>query len=234
MASEASEEHVQAPEDKPGLSEALVALAEGLGKGSANSAEEFESLKVKLLAVRVADLRNLAKHVNVRLTGASKKGEIVERLVAMAMIDATRKEGDSETARLTYITDSVHSVLAALPAFGQVSDWKKDLAGLRFHFMDLFTYLVYGRNKSFDMEAMKAFRSLKGYVFFKDGYVKNVWTKNFSGQDKEDEPCIMYVRGYVHHSLSCDPSLVVFVSLNSKTGEVYSGQCNCVAGYVLS
>ena len=29
---------------------------------------------------------------------------------------------------------------------------------------------------------------------------------------------VTFVRGYVHHSLSCDPSLVVFVALNANTG----------------
>ena len=79
------------------------------------------------------------------------------------------------------------------------------------------------------MEAMKAFRSLKGYVFFRGLYVRSVWTKPFPCE-QADGVDITYIRGYVHHSLSCDLSLVVFAALNSQTGEVYSAQCNCVAG----
>ena len=40
--------------------------------------------------------------------------------------------------------------------------------------MNLLIYLVYGREKTFDMQSMKAFRSLKAYNFF-DGFVRNVW-----------------------------------------------------------
>ena len=32
--------------------------------------------------------------------------------------------------------------------------------------MNLLMYLVYGREKTFDMQSMKAFRSLKAYKFF--------------------------------------------------------------------
>ena len=214
-----------------GLPDALSVLAHGLAKGSANSADEIADLNKSLLALRVAELKSIAQHLNVRLTGASKKFEIVERLMAMSLIDAMRKDGESETARLTYITDSVRTRLSDLPRFAEVKDWSKDFCTsiLKFHFMDIFTYLVYGRNKTFDMEAMKAFRSLKGYVFFRDQYVRNVWTKHFPCE-QADGVDITYIRGYVHHSLSCDPSLVVFAALNSQTGEVYSAQCNCVAG----
>ena len=59
--------------------------------------------------------------------------------------------------------------------------------------------------------------------------MRNVWTKHFLCE-QADGVDITYIRGYVHHSLSCDPSLVVFAALYSQTGEVYSAQCNCVAG----
>ena len=47
---------------------------------------------------------------------------------------------------------------------------------------------------------------------------------------EEDHVPVTYVRGYVHHSMSYDPSLEVYVDLNSETGHVYRAQCNCVAG----
>ena len=109
--------------------------------------------------------------------------------------------------------------------------WTKDFGSVvkEFHFMNVLTYLVYGRDKTFDMESMRAFRSLKGYCFFADGLVKNVWTHSFLSQERDDVT-ITYVRGYVHHSMSSDPSLIVYVALNGATGDVYSAQCNCVAG----
>ena len=65
-----------------GLPDTLSVLAHGLAKGSANSADEIADLNKSLLALRVAELKSIAKHLNVRLTGASKKSEIVERLMA--------------------------------------------------------------------------------------------------------------------------------------------------------
>ena len=58
-----------------GLPDALSVLAHGLAKGSANSADEIADLNKSLLALRVAQLKSIAKHLNVRLTGASKKSE---------------------------------------------------------------------------------------------------------------------------------------------------------------
>ena len=55
--------------------------------------------------------------------------------------------------------------------------WGKQLKDILndFTFMNLLIYLVYGRDKSFDMESLKA---LKAYKYFYDGYVKNVWFLN--------------------------------------------------------
>ena len=47
---------------------------------------------------------------------------------------------------------------------------------------------------------------------------------------ERDDVTITYVRGYVHHSMSSDPSLIVYVASNCATEDVYSAQCNCVAG----
>ena len=39
----------------------------------------------------------------------------------------------------------------------------------------------------------------------------------------------VYFRGFVHHSLSCEAPLKVFVALNRDTGDAYSAQCSCVS-----
>ena len=41
---------------------------------------------------------------------------------------------------------------------------------------------------------------------------------------------VLYFHAYVHHSLTYDSPLNVFVSLNGDTGDVYSGKCICVSG----
>ena len=108
--------------------------------------------------------------------------------------------------------------------------WGKQLKDILndFTFMNLLIYLVYGRDKSFDMESLKAFKSLKAYKYFYDGYVKNVWIfKCLCNNDLNLK--VLYFRAYVHHSFSCDLPLEVFVSLNADNGDVYSAQCSCVS-----
>ena len=213
------------------ISPEMQIVMDGLARGSKSSDEQFASLRCSLQGLRVCDLKLVAKNLNVRLTGASRKNDIVERLIAMAQIDATRRnETGDAPLRLTYIDADVREVLKSLPSFDSVTEgWSKDFKAVlvEFHFMHLLTYLVYGRDKTFDMDSMRAFRSLKGYRFFVDGFVKNVWTHAFP---EKNGVAVTYVRSYVHHSMSCDPSLQVFVALNSTKGDVYSAQCNCVAG----
>ena len=44
------------------------------------------------------------------------------------------------------------------------------------------------------------------------------------------DPRIVYVCGFVQHSLSMDVPLETFVALNGDTGDVYSAQCSCTSG----
>ena len=51
----------------------------------------------------------------------------------------------------------------------------KDLCVLSdFTFTDLYTYLVESKDKSYDKESLKSFKSLKGYRYFSDGFVQNL------------------------------------------------------------
>ena len=184
----------------------------------------------------------MAKNIGVRLTGAAHKVEMVARLLGMASIgamkriidDGDRVEGASDDelvvpVALSYITKDVLSASKALPPFKDVTIWTKDLANTtlkEFTFMNLLVYLVYCRDKTFDMDSMRAFKSLKAYEFFYDGYVHNVWTHLFP----ESSAPVVYVHGFVHHSLSSDLPLEVFVAVNGENGDVYSAKCNCVSG----
>lgn len=197
---------------------------------------DIASLKDSLRSKRVEDLKKIAVNVSVRLTGAVRKNEIIERLIGMVKIGATRKpvcdDDDSEAIlSISYLTEDVKRILNDLPAFSSVVQWGKQLKGVLsdFTFMNLLIYLVYGRDKSFDMESLKAFKSLKTYKYFYDGYVKNVWVfKCPSNNDLNLK--VLYFRAYVYHSFSCDSPLEVFVSLNADNGDVYSAQCSCVSG----
>ena len=118
--------------------------------------------------------------------------------------------------------------LRGLPSFLSVASWTKTLEGViaDFTFMNLLIYLVFGWDKTFDM---RAFKSLKAYRFFADRFVSNVWLHDCG----TDSPRVVYVRGFVQHSLSTDLPLETFVALDGDSGDVYSAQCNCVSGRVV-
>ena len=199
--------------------------------------DEIDSLKRSLSSMKVENLRSLSKRLGVRLTGTVRKSDITERLLGMARIGAIKQSTDDGTnddptpVALSYLTDEVKRILNLLPPFSSVTRWTKTLKGILndFTFMNLLIYLVYGRDKTFDMDSLKAFKSLKAYKYFYDGYVKNVWLYQCPVLP-ESALKVLYFRAFVYHSFTCDDALEVFVSLNSKTGDVYAAQCSCVSG----
>ena len=100
-----------------------------------------------------------------------------------------------------------------------------------FSLINLVVYLVYSKDKSFDMDSLRAHKSLKAYKYYYDGFVKNVWLHEFPPSEGPLHLRVLYFRAFVHHSLSCNSPLEVFVSLNGDTGDVYAAKCNCVSGY---
>ena len=189
-----------------------------------------------LREMTLKQLKLLANKLNIKLTGSSKKSEVIDRMFAMAHIGAIRGQRNSEgddTTSVTYINEETKSLLKALPSFTSVREWSKSLSGILkdFTFMNLLVYLVYSRDKTFDMHSLKAFKSLKAYKFFYGGFVRNVWVYEFpSINDRDTALRVLYFRAFVYHSLTCDSPLEVFVALNGDTGDVYSAQCSCVSG----
>ena len=208
---------------------------DSLLRGKELSDSDVESLKASLDSKTVQTLRKIAVEVSVRLSGLVRKNDIVNRLIGMARIGATHKpsdncdDDDSEASlAISYITDGVKRVLKALPS---VVEWDKRLKDVLkdFSLMNLSIYLVYGEDKSFNMQSLKTFKSLKAYKYFFDSYVRNVWVYQC--------PCdnnlmlkVLYFCVYVHHSYNCDAPLEVFVSMNAENGDVYSAKCSCVSG----
>ena len=65
-------------------------------------------------------LKLLVKDCNIHLTGSSEKGEVRDRILAMARNCAIRgkhDEDDDEATGISYITDEVKSVLRILRYF---------------------------------------------------------------------------------------------------------------------
>ena len=168
---------------------------------------ETQVLRETLLANTVKELNTLARRVSVRLAGSSRKADIVERVLAMAKIgavhDTLSNTVSDDFTGISYITDEVRAVLGQLPQFETITTWKKELSGVlnEFTFMNLLIYLVYGRDKSFDMKSLKAFKSLKAYKFFYDGFVRNVWVHECV-MPPSTSLRVVYFRAFVHHSLT--------------------------------
>ena len=207
-----------------------------LSSGNLSDIETME-LRDQLTIKTIKELSLLARSVSVKLAGSSRKVDIVDRLVSMAKIGAVRDVSvdaatQSDFIGISYITNNIKSVLLQLPPFESVTEWKKELKGTLkdFTFMNLLIYLVYGRDKSFDMQSLKAFKSIKAYKFFYDGFVKNVWVYECPVTQVDNDLKLLYFCAYVHHSLTCESPLQVFVSINGNSGDVYSAKCNCVSG----
>ena len=199
---------------------------EWLQRGNANSAAVWPRLRAELLGMTVDTLKVLAKEIGARLTNANTKGDIAERLVVLSRVGALSscQEDAGEWKGLSYLTEEIAEQLSKLPKFEEITDWTKSLDCLEeFGYGQLFVYLVESRDKTFDHQSMRAFKSLKGYLFFADGFVKNMWIYC------HPETGLLVFLAYCYHSLTTEPSLQVFVCL-SKQGDVYSAQCNCISG----
>ena len=151
------------------LSEAKVLLL----RGKELSGSDIENLNTSLHRLKVQELKMLAKEVRVRLTGSFRKDNIIARIVGMARIGALQPESDTRSddiGTISYLTEDTKCVLRSLPSFASVTEWGKKLAGVlmdfTFRIMNLLLYLVYGRDKIFDMQSLKAHKSLKAYKFF--------------------------------------------------------------------
>ena len=132
---------------------------------------------------------------------------------------------EKDNTQISYITNEVKHALRKLPPFENVTDWQKDLRGvlMDFTFMNLLIYLVYGRGKSSEMYSLKAFKFLKAYKFYCDGFVKNIWVYECLPTGGTLNLRELYFQSYVHHSLTCNSPLNIFVSLNGNS-EIYTPQ----------
>ena len=145
-----------------------------------------------------------------------------------AVHDSSGEENGEDVIAISYLTEEVKSFLKSLPSFSNVTQWSKKLSGVlaEFTLINIVIYLVYGRDKTFDMQALRAHKSLKAYKYFFDGYVKNVWVYQCLSENLR----VLYFRAFVYYSFTTDTPYEVFVSLNGDNGDVYAGQCACVSG----
>ena len=144
------------------------------GKDLTDDDEATHTTNLRKMTLK--QLKLLAKNLSIKLIGSTKKAEVIDRLLAMARIVAIHGHSNlcnDGTANIC-ISDEAKIVLKP---FLSVTNWSKSHSGILkdFTFMNLLVYLVHSRDKTFDMYSLRAFKSLKAYKFFYDGFVKNVW-----------------------------------------------------------
>jgi len=147
-------------------------------KATELSDSDIALLREDLIVKKTDELRNIASSLSVRLTGSTRKKDIVDRIVGMAQIGAvcipSEEDNAEDVIAILYLTEEVRSFLKCLPSYSSVADWGMKLNGIlaEFTLINIAIYFVYGRDKSFDMQALRAHKSLKAYKYFYDGYVK--------------------------------------------------------------
>jgi len=118
------------------------------------------------LFVKIDDLQKIASSLSIRLTGSTRKKDIVDRIIGMAQIgavhDSSGEENGEDMIAISYLTEEVKSFLKSLPTFSSVTQWSKKLSGVlaEFTLINIVIYLMYGRDKTFDMQALRAHKSL--------------------------------------------------------------------------
>ncbi|KAJ8318643.1 hypothetical protein KUTeg_003734 [Tegillarca granosa] len=110
------------------------------------------------------------------------------------------------------------------------AEWTNSLTSVpkKFDYMKLRGYLIDSRNKTFDKESMRAFKSLKGFKYFDSGYVQRMKTTNVKDIDLSPNP-LFVCKAQVMASMARHINNV-YVCLH-KEGDVLGGSCGCVAGY---
>ena len=101
-------------------------------RGKDLTSDEGEVLKSLLCKEKLSGLKTIAKEFKVRLTGATQKQEMIDRLMCMAHIGALQQDEttDSEdTCAISYLTDDTKRVLRDLPSFTSIDSWNKELGG---------------------------------------------------------------------------------------------------------
>ena len=191
---------------------ALVEAIIGFEKLS-NDAELQEMLR----GLKKTDLVQLCKTSGLKSSG--NKPELIGRVLEKWRSDNCISADEDEES-----TGAVASLGKTRDNLEQAKDWNKSLKGLSdFTFADLYTYLVSSRNKTFDHESSKAFKSLKAYQYFEDDLVRNVYTCHIHASE------LVAIKAHYHSSLKAGTTHFTYLVLR-QNDTVVAAQCSCVAG----
>ena len=88
--------------------------------------------------MKVKDIKSIAKNLSICITAATKKTELIDRIMAMAQIGAIQKQcsDEEDSFIISYLTKK-----SSLPLFSSVTEWSKKLGGILtdYTFMNLRT-----------------------------------------------------------------------------------------------
>ena len=142
-----------------------------------SAASEVELLEaLKQLTVKL--FKDLCWEKSLKLSG--NKAELISRLL-LYWAHSFADDSDGEHSAAPSGSSAVAGLLGCceIPTFQQIRTWNKDLSCLcNFSLRQLCKHLVKSKDKTFDKKGMKAYKSLKAYNYFKDGFVRNVWSNS--------------------------------------------------------
>ena len=77
-------------------------------RGKELSYEEIASLREHLHRLSVKEIKSIVESLSIRLTGSSKKADIIERVMTMAQIGAIAKHcSREEYINISYLTEDI-------------------------------------------------------------------------------------------------------------------------------
>ena len=193
-----------------------------------------KGIEEAVFGLKVAELREVCKELHIKVGNAAKVA-LAGRVICYWRTGLFDSQQEGETrVQLSVLTPRVSEALSKIPKLSQYAEasWTKNLSLLKdFTFMDLFTYLVESKDKTFDHSSMRAYKSLKGYQYYSDGYVQNVWISPITetgvyGASSND---LLIVKCHCFSSLKASTTYPVYLCLSNK-GDIYAAECKCVAG----
>jgi len=109
--------------------EDITSEEEALLRGMDLSSDEVISGRESLNLIKVKDIKSIAKNLSIRVTAATKKTELIDRIMAMAHIGAIWKQcfDEEDSFSISYLTPEIKEVLRSLPLFSSVTEWSKKL-----------------------------------------------------------------------------------------------------------
>ena len=119
-----------------------------------------------MFGLTVSKLKDLCKILKVKV-GTATKAILVGRLLSQWQLGLFANSEDESAPSVSALDPGIVDKIAQPPPFESVGAWSKDMRLLvDFTFMDLYTYLVESKDKSFDKESLKSFKISKGLQAF--------------------------------------------------------------------